>query len=153
MQTSKDISKLNITDHLWGYSSWIPHKNTSDVENVSMSWCIHDTFGQPIQHWFRQWLVAWRHRAITWANVVPTARSPGVHSRLIRTWVLMTSIPKVCLIYTYLKSQPHLPRDSELIELTSRRSFVLHRSIFSVAAKASPIPAFIRYCKYKSAII
>ena len=21
------------------------------------------------QHWFRQWLVAWRHQAITWANV------------------------------------------------------------------------------------
>ena len=34
------------------------------------------------QHWLGQWLVAWRHQAITWTNVdLPSARSSGIHPK------------------------------------------------------------------------
>ena len=34
------------------------------------------------QHWFRQWLVAWRHQAITWTNVdLSWVRSCGIRLR------------------------------------------------------------------------
>ena len=35
------------------------------------------------QHWFRQWLVAWRHQAITWTNVDVSLRSCGIHLRTL----------------------------------------------------------------------
>ena len=36
------------------------------------------------QHWFRQWLVAWWHQAITWTNVDwSSVRSGGIHQRAI----------------------------------------------------------------------
>ena len=32
------------------------------------------------QHWFRKWLVAWRHQAITWIKVdLSSVRSSGIH--------------------------------------------------------------------------
>ena len=36
------------------------------------------------QHWFRYWLVAWQHQAITWNNVeLSSLRSSDVHLRAI----------------------------------------------------------------------
>ena len=55
------------------------------------------------RHWFRWWLGAIRHQAITWTNVdLPSMRSPGIHSRVIFTWILNTSVPNVCLKFTHL---------------------------------------------------
>ena len=61
------------------------------------------------QHWFSLCLVAWQHHAITWTNVdLPSARSSGVHSWVMFTWILKISIPKLCMEFAYLKSQPYL---------------------------------------------
>ena len=36
------------------------------------------------QHWFRYWLVAWRHQAITWTNVgLSSVRFCGIHLRTL----------------------------------------------------------------------
>ena len=60
------------------------------------------------QHWFRSWLVAWWHQAITWTNVdlprMITWLSSSIHSRVMFTWILKISIPKLCLKFTHLKS-------------------------------------------------
>ena len=44
-------------------------------------------------HWSRQWLVAWRHQAITWNNVdISSVRSNGIHLRTISQEMLELSI-------------------------------------------------------------
>ena len=64
------------------------------------------------QHWFRYWLLAWQHQAITWTTVdLASTRSSGIHSRVMFTWVHK----EMCLKFTYSKSEPHLPGDNELI--------------------------------------
>ena len=41
-------------------------------------------------------------------------RSCGIHSRVMFTYILKISISKLCLKFTYLNSQPHLPGSNEL---------------------------------------
>ena len=48
------------------------------------------------QHWLGWWLVAWRHRAITSTNIgTPSARSSGIHFKVIFTWIPKIPIPKL----------------------------------------------------------
>ena len=48
-------------------------------------------------HWFKQWLLAWLHQAITWNNVdLPSVRSFSAHARVMCTWVFKISIHKLC---------------------------------------------------------
>ena len=73
------------------------------------------------QYWFRQWLVAWWHQAITLTNAdLPSPRS--CHSFQGKIELNTQDIdPKLCLKHshskscTHLKSQPHLPGNNELI--------------------------------------
>ena len=39
------------------------------------------------QHWLRQWLVAWRHQAITWTNVDLSVRSPSINPRALSSMI------------------------------------------------------------------
>ena len=70
------------------------------------------------QHWFRLWLVAWRHQAITWTNVDWSSVKPnGIRIRAIRQEMPQTSITKLCLKTTYLKFHSNFPGGNELIKL------------------------------------
>ena len=51
--------------------------------------------GDLVKHSFRQWLVAWRHQAITWTNVdLSSARSGYIHLRTVSQDKPQPSIPK-----------------------------------------------------------
>ena len=63
------------------------------------------------QHWLRQWLVAWRHQAITWNNVEwSPVKSSDVHIRAISQEMPQPSITKICLKITS-KISFKFPRD------------------------------------------
>ena len=61
--------------------------NTGRIHrSISTHWGLATLYGVGDlgQHWFRQWLVAWRHQAITWVNVdLSSVRSCGIHLRIL----------------------------------------------------------------------
>ena len=62
------------------------------------------------QHWLRQWLVAWRHQAITWTNVDQlSVRSCDIHLKAISQEVSQSQITKITLKISYLKFHSNLP--------------------------------------------
>ena len=67
------------------------------------------------QHWFRYWLVAWRHQAITWTNVdLSSVRSCGIHVRAISQEIPQPSITKISLKITSLEFISNLLGANEL---------------------------------------
>ena len=71
----------------------------------------------PFQHWFRYWLVAWRHLAITWTNVdLPSLRSGDVHVRAISLETSQPSFTKICLKIISLRFYWNFPGANELTE-------------------------------------
>ena len=55
-----------------GFTEWLVTEIHIIMANVSSTHCgLVTPYGEVDlgQHGFRQWLVAWRHQAITWANV------------------------------------------------------------------------------------
>ena len=67
------------------------------------------------QHWFRQWLVAWRHQAITWINVdLSSLRSCDVHLRTISLEISQPSVPKISLKIIFPGFYLNLPGANEL---------------------------------------
>ena len=69
----------------------------------------------PGQHWLRQWLVAWRHQAITWTNVDVSLKGFYDILQTISYEWLKISIQKLSLKIPFLNLFPHLPEGSELI--------------------------------------
>ena len=68
------------------------------------------------QHWFRQWLVAWRHQAITWTNVDLTSlMSSDVHLRAISLEISQPSVTKISLKVIFLRFYWSLTGANELI--------------------------------------
>ena len=64
------------------------------------------------QHWFRQWLVAWRHQTITWTNVdLSSLRSSDVYLRAISK----PPVNKISLKIIFLRFYWNLPGANELI--------------------------------------
>ena len=60
------------------------------------------------QHWLKQWLVAWRHQAITWTNVDwSSVKSNDIHIRVISQEMPQPSITRIC--FTYLKFDSNVP--------------------------------------------
>ena len=56
------------------------------------------------QHWLGQWLAAWRHQAITWANVdLPSVRASDIHLRAILQKIHQPPIIEISLKTNYLK--------------------------------------------------
>ena len=56
------------------------------------------------RHWFRWWLDAWRHQAITWTNVdLSSVRSRDIHLRKISQSIPHPSSTEITLKITYLK--------------------------------------------------
>ena len=67
------------------------------------------------QYWFRQWLVAWRHQAITWTNVDwSSAKTSDIHIRAMSQQMPQSSITKIRLKVTYPKFHSNFPGASEL---------------------------------------
>ena len=67
------------------------------------------------QHWFRQWLVAWRHQAIAWTNVdLSLVRSSDNHLRAISQEISHPSVIKISLKITCLKFHSDLPVANEI---------------------------------------
>ena len=82
------------------------------------------------QRWLRQWLVAWRHQAITWTNVdLSSVRSSGVHLSAILQEMPQPSVTEISLIITcdelrwvtgdttYLNSPTNLMNQEQLYSL------------------------------------
>ena len=68
-----------------------------------------------VQHWLRQWLVAWRHQAITWTNVdLSSVRSIDIHLRAILQKIPQPPIIKISLKIIFLKFVSNLPGANEL---------------------------------------
>ena len=68
------------------------------------------------QHWFRKWLVAWWHQAITWTNVdMSSLRSSDVHLRAISFEISEPSVTKISLKIIFLRFYWNLPGANELI--------------------------------------
>ena len=62
------------------------------------------------QLWLRQWLVAWRHQAITWTNVDwSSVKSSDIHIRAISQEMPQPPITNICLKITYLKFHSNFP--------------------------------------------
>ena len=55
------------------------------------------------QHWFREWLVAWQHQAITWTSVdLSSVRSSDNHTRAVSEEIPQPSISKIIMKITHL---------------------------------------------------
>ena len=65
---------------VWSGDDVVPEPNVASPGNVGVGpandnmlthWGLVTPYGDVDlgQHWLRQWLVAWRHQAITWTNV------------------------------------------------------------------------------------
>ena len=68
------------------------------------------------QHWFRYWLVAWLHQAITWTSLdLSLVKSSDIRLMLTSLEIPQPSTTECCLKITYLKSQSNLPGTNELI--------------------------------------
>ena len=66
------------------------------------------------QHWLRQWIVAWRHQAITWTNVDwSSVKCSDIHIRAISQETPQPSITEICLKITYLKFHSNFPGANE----------------------------------------
>ena len=67
------------------------------------------------QHWFRLWLVAWRHQTITWTNVdLSSVRSSGIHLSAILKEIPQPSVTEINLKITYLNFCSNLLGANEL---------------------------------------
>ena len=67
------------------------------------------------QLWLRQWLVAWRHQAITWTNIdLSSVRSSGIHLSAILQEIPQPSVTEISLKITYLKFCSSPPGANEL---------------------------------------
>ena len=67
------------------------------------------------QYWLRQWLIAWRHKAIAWTNPdFSLVRFCGIHHWAISQWM-----PKLSLISLklYFNNYDQIPLANELMAL------------------------------------
>ena len=68
------------------------------------------------QHWLRQWIVAWRHQAITWPNIdLSSVRSSYIHMMAISQEIHQPSIIQFSAKITHRKFCSNLPGANELI--------------------------------------
>ena len=68
------------------------------------------------QHWLRQWIVAWRHQAITWTNVdLSSVRFNDVHLMAISQDILQPSITEFTLKIIYVNFHSNPPGANELL--------------------------------------
>ena len=87
------------------------------------------------QHWFRKWLVAWRHQAITWTNIdVTSERSSDIHLRTISQVISLPSITEISLKIIHTNFHWNLPRVNELIHFLLNEISELHMLNFGSIA-------------------
>ena len=73
------------------------------------------------QHWFRYWLVAWWHQAITWTNVhLSLLRSRDIHLRTVSQSIPHLSTTEITLRITYLRFHSNLPGVNELLDISKK---------------------------------
>ena len=65
------------------------------------------------KHWFKYWLAAWRHQAITWSNVDLSS----VGSCAIHPMAIALEMTAAHLKFTHLKLKAHPPGNNELKNL------------------------------------
>ena len=98
------------------------------------------------QHWFRSWLVAWRHQVITWTNVdLLPMRPNNNHLRTVSQKILQPYITKISLKISS-KIALNLPETNELI--TADVASVGHEVVFC-NFKLSPKCCFCVAVLYK----
>ena len=108
-----------LIDVIWSSKIIFIDRQRNLVEAMSkLTHCGLVTPGGDIdlgQHWLRQWLVAWRHQAITWTNVdLSSLRSCGIHLTTVSQQMPYPSIPEISFESGYLKFYSDLPGANEL---------------------------------------
>ena len=84
------------------------------------------------QHWFRQWLVAWRHQAITWTNVdLSSVRSTDVHLMTSSQEIPQPSITEILCKIKYIKFHSNFPGANELCTM---KMIKVHPGLFRVSS-------------------
>ena len=117
-------------DYLKDFMAYPQMKPIMKVGNISQSTCVFPELEQELthcglvtpygsrdlgQHWFRYWLVAWRHQAITWTNVdLSSLWSSDVHLRAISLEISQPSATKINLKIIFLWFYWNLPGANEL---------------------------------------
>ena len=87
---------------------WCPGISCMDINSLWPSDAIW-------WHWFRSWLVAWQHQAITWTNVdLSSLRSRDVHLTAISLEISQPSVTKISLKSIFLRIYWNLPGANEL---------------------------------------
>ena len=112
--------RMNWTRWVWASPlyplAWRHLKKLSHVSDLSLSGLVtpYGDIGLG-QHWFRWWLVAWWHQAITWTNVdLSSVSSSYLHLMLIFVEIPQLSNTKVTLKITCIKFHSSLPWANEL---------------------------------------
>ena len=97
---------------------------------IASSLCLVPPYGDMElgQHWLRQWLVAWRHQAITWTNVDWSVRSHGIHLGASSLEDLKKTIKETRLKIAVLKWHPGLPGANELMPIVLLENSVWWRT-------------------------
>ena len=86
----------------------------------------------PSQHWFRQWLGAWRHQAISWTNVdLSSVRSGDIHLTANSQAITQLSITDIIWKIKYLKFHSNFPGANDLTNMDFK-----HRIFFTVQVHA-----------------
>ena len=126
--------------------AWIGGLNVLTHWGLVTSYC-DSNLGQ---HWLRQWLVTWRHQAITWTDVdLSSERSSNIHLRARSQKIPQPSITGIICKIKYLKFHSNFPGANELIlHVESWCSFTHIRRCFSTGTeKYMRIPVlFYGFC-------
>ena len=84
------------------------------------------------QHWFRQWLVAWWHQAITWTDVdLSSVRPTDIHLRASSQEIHQPSITEIICKIKYLKFHSNFPGANELEIM---KILKVHTGLFRVSS-------------------
>ena len=111
LEIFSDVHHLNTFEN---FTSEITATFTSELTHYGLMTPYGDM--DLCQHWFRQWLVAWLHQAITWPNVdLSSVRSSDIHQSAISQETPQPLIIKVKLKINHLKSHSNLPGANELM--------------------------------------
>ena len=97
-------------------NSWI-HCSGKNTEHITHCGLVTPYGGRDLgKHWFRQWLVAWRHQVITWTNVdLSSLWSHDVILRAISLEISQPSVTKISFKNIFLRIYWNRSGANELI--------------------------------------
>ena len=111
-----------LNSRLQIYNAILPSRTVQMMPSCLMFFLTHCGLMTPFgdrdqgQHSLRQWLVAWRHQAITWTDVDwSSVKSSDIHIRANPQEMPQPPISTIRLKFVYLKFHSNIPGANELI--------------------------------------